>query len=625
MWFKQVLQAGVLVVFALVAAGCGAPIIAETTAGSVEQPVETTAAGPQESMIEGKEGPLQESPENTVASTTTATTTTTMPTLQYSPAWIEYQALELYDEDDSLENINERTMATFNYMSSNPNDISTPMGALCWVVHELTRSAMIVLIRVLLDDYHIPYLMEEYDVTSEQIGNPGPGATEAFLNLFAGDSEYTGKSDSRSDEDFWEYLRLEHEFAGDGTAWSDAVRAIASPEMAAAFRAGEGLPSDVQMYADALVAFAREHVGREFDISAESDDYYFGEPSLPGYNSFMAAAKYHQDCTRVMIDDSIGTLDSASASTTTDPTTASTIATGQPAVEETSPSTTVASTTTTTLLTLEYSPAWIEYQEVKSYVGDDSVESLRISNNYLSGNPNDNSTPMGALCWAFHELTRSYVMGTMRWILDDNWVPFLVEELGISDEQFDSPGPEATEAFLDLVSGEPRWLDLLDDGIGTGDQAGSTEGADVVDDGSFWDWLVLNHEFAGDGNAWSNAIRAVASPEMAAAFQAGEGLPLDVQVYADALVAFARERVGRKFDPSAESDDTDFDHRSFPSIDSFMAVAKYHQDCKRAGISDISSTIDSSSTSTTTIPPVASTTIATQDDSVTTNYDVAVG
>ena len=219
---------------------------------------------------------------------------------------------------------------------------------------------MIVFIRVLLDDYHIPYLMEEYGVTSEQIGSPGLEATEAFLELVSGGSGTigitdakidgqtilpgtnegkepvgsTGETHNNSDEDFWEGIRLWNEFAGDGTAWSIAIRAVASPEMAAAFRAGDGLPPDVQVYADALGSFAKERAGREFDPSAESDDYYFGELSFPGLASFMQAAKYHQDCKRSIIDNSIGTVDSASASTTTVPPTASTTATAQPAVED---------------------------------------------------------------------------------------------------------------------------------------------------------------------------------------------------------------------------------------------------------------------------------------------------
>ena len=360
MWAKQVLQAGMLVVFAIVAAGCGAPIIAETTAGSVKQPVETTSsAETQASRVERGAGSVQDSPENTVASTTT------MPllTLEYSPAWIEYQALEIYDEDGSLDN----TKAINNYMSSNPNDISTPMGALCWAVHELTRSSMIASMRVLLDDYLIPYLMEEYGITSEQIGNPGPEATEAFLNLVSENSEsvssidirtdgqavvpgenegiepvgYTGEAEGGRYEDYLEYLRLEHKFAGDGAEWSGAVQAVASPEMTAAFRAGEGLPLDVQVYADALVTFAKERVGREFDTSAKSDDYYFGELSFPGLAPFMQAAKYHQDCKRAAIGDLPGMVDSSSTSTTTaiSPV-VSTTTTTQPAVEETSPATT---------------------------------------------------------------------------------------------------------------------------------------------------------------------------------------------------------------------------------------------------------------------------------------------
>ena len=109
MWpTKQLLQAGVLVVFAIVAAGCGAPIIAETTVGSVEQPVETTSPEPQE-RVEGEASLIQDNSESTVMSTTMMT----LPTLEYSPAWIEYQALELYYEDDSLENTLKNTRAIF--------------------------------------------------------------------------------------------------------------------------------------------------------------------------------------------------------------------------------------------------------------------------------------------------------------------------------------------------------------------------------------------------------------------------------------------------------------------------------------------------------------------------------
>ena len=266
-------------------------------------------------------------------------------------------------------------------------------------------------------------------------------------------------------------------------------------------------------------------------------------------------------------------------------------------------------TTTTTMPTLEHSPAWIEYYEVKTYVGDSSFESRTIVNDYLSSNPNDISTPMGALCWAFHELSRSYVMGTLRWTIDNYLIPAHMEQYGVSSEQIGSPGPKATEAFLDLVSGEIGSVASVDDG--TDDPAvlpaengdlgpvGSTGETDDLSEEEYWEFFRIDHEFAGDGTAWSNAIRVVASPEMAAALQAGEGLPPDVQVYADTLVAYATERVGKELDPSAKIDDTEFDHRGFPGLASFMAVAKYHQDCKRAGIVDIPNMVDSPSTSTT--------------------------
>ena len=249
---KRYLQTGVLVAFAVLAAGCGAPIIAETTAGPVEQPVETTSAENQGSMVEGEAGPVQESPGSTAADTTT----TTLPTLEYSLAYVEYQEAKSYVGDNSLES----RKIIDDYLSSNPNDISTPMGALCWASHELSRSYVMGTLRWAIDDYLIPAHMEQYGVSSEQIGSHGLEATEAFLDLVLEKIGSVGSvddgtdvwSDGLSEEEYWELFLLDHEFAGDGNAWSKAVQAIASPEMTAAFQAGEGLPPDVQVYADAL-------------------------------------------------------------------------------------------------------------------------------------------------------------------------------------------------------------------------------------------------------------------------------------------------------------------------------------------------------------------------------------
>ena len=338
-----VVRAEMLVAFAILAAGCGAPIVAETTSGSVEQPVERTSTTDMRERITEEAVPVGESPGSTVADTTTTvadTTTTTSPILEYSPAWIEWQEIKFYFEGDSIEDLGiEDLRIVYNYMSGNPNDVSTPMGALCWSFHELFRSILMDFKRWVLDDHLIPFTMGEYGITSEQVGNPGPEATEAFLDLMSGDDGLvesidaggnqsvlpgdnggtapvgsTGEVDYGSEDFVWELFRLEHEFAGDGNAWSDAVRAVASPEMAAAFRAGEGLPPGVQVYADALIAFAGDRVGREFDVSGESGDIDFLVPGFPGILFFVEAANYHQDCKRALLDDVSYTLELSSAS-----------------------------------------------------------------------------------------------------------------------------------------------------------------------------------------------------------------------------------------------------------------------------------------------------------------------
>lgn len=59
------------------------------------------------------------------------------------------------------------------------------------------------------------------------------------------------------------------------------------------------------------------------------------------------------------------------------------------------------------------------------------------------------------------------------------------------------------------------------------------------------------------------------------------------RIYADALVAFAEEHVGKPLDDSAESDVLDFAGIDFPGIDAFIEEAKYNQNCKRAMVADM--------------------------------------
>ena len=171
-------------------------------------------------------------------------------------------------------------------------------------------------------------------------------------------------------------------------------------------------------------------------------------------------------------------------------------------------------------------------------------------------------------------------MDSLRLTLDYYTIPFFMENYGITDEQIGAPGPEATDKFFDLVLSNLASVDTVDD------TNNDMSEADIM---GFFNEL---HEFAGGGNAWPDAVRIIASPEMADAFAAGEGLPAEVQIYADALVVFAEEHVGKPLDNSAESDVLDFAGIDVPGFVAFVEEAKYNQNCKRALISSLSETYD---------------------------------
>ena len=315
-----------------VAQACGTSIVDETTNPGIidsdEAPIDSINPGEGANSPDTTNIQTSTSATNVVKSaTSTMSSTTTILGGALSPAWIEAQALDTKLSAESADNL-EDTRFVNDYYSTNPNDISTPMGALCWAYHELDRSITKDGIRYILDEFTVPTFMEYYGVTNEGFGPPGPEATSAFLKLVSGDNGPVGSTGEGSDvttvapgangdvgpvgstdedkaitDDYIEYLRIMHEFAGDGTAWSIAIRTIASPEMTSAFRAGNGLPTDLQVYANALVAFAREHIGIDMDHTAESDNLDFALPGFPGLETFINTAKYHQDCRRAQIQD----------------------------------------------------------------------------------------------------------------------------------------------------------------------------------------------------------------------------------------------------------------------------------------------------------------------------------
>ena len=237
-----------LVSLVVLGASCGgAPTTAETT-NRAEQTIETTSTSLADPLDNSEEPADITTGANQVGSTSTTVvaSTTATPDRELSQAWIDSQtALSKVGSDDFAD-------ITYyaDYLSINPNDVSTPMGALCWAYHELARSQYMDSTRSMLDYYMVPFLIENYDgITDEQIGDPGPEATGKFFDLVLSDLGSLGPVDDENDviteANAIEYFIDLHEFAGDGTAWPDAVRIITSPEMAAALQAGEGLPAEV--------------------------------------------------------------------------------------------------------------------------------------------------------------------------------------------------------------------------------------------------------------------------------------------------------------------------------------------------------------------------------------------
>lgn len=349
----------VLFVLAALGAGCGgAPIVAET-ANHGEQPVETTSTDINNGTTTDNGTSPDQADSNigantsttigssttsipstvtsiTIISTTvldsTTTTSTTATSRRLSPAWIESRAMDSVFVSNEIEDIKR----TNDYFSNNPNDTSTPMGAICWAYHELSGGYYISSSRYMVDYFAIPFFMHEAGIASEQFGPPGPEATGALLDMLLNNNGAVGNVDDGADDQTetpfggerdvvpvgstgdtssatdvaLETFRILHEYAGDGTAWAEAVGAVASPEMVTAFQANGGLPADVQVYADALTTFAKEHVGKDFDYTAESDNPNFALPGFPGLKAFVDAAKYHQDCKRALIEDLAGSPDS---------------------------------------------------------------------------------------------------------------------------------------------------------------------------------------------------------------------------------------------------------------------------------------------------------------------------
>ena len=268
----------------------------------------------------------------TATSTASATPSTAVRAL--SPAWVgAQQRLDVAGTwAHTVEGAAEARRA-FEYSLSNPNQWSTPMGALCWADHELSRVTDMLLFRDMLDEDMTSMLMDELGIGDDQVP-PGPSRARSravidILESYTSTTTTSGTTPTTMASGFIDpgivaMLQALDYGGGTGLEWLDALDRVASPEWAAAVRAGDGLPADVLKYADGLAANARRQLANS---TPRMTGYMYG-PFVDGYEAFREAAKYDQNCLRTMIGDPPPDIPAQTTTTTEVNATATTLRSG---------------------------------------------------------------------------------------------------------------------------------------------------------------------------------------------------------------------------------------------------------------------------------------------------------
>ena len=248
--------------------------------------------------------------------------------------------------------------------------------------------------------------------------------------------------------------------------------------------------------------------------------------------------------------------------------------------------TTTAVTTTsvlavTTAVDKPLSPAWVEARQLVSMsninaIDDEFADYLQKENDYWSNNPNSLSTPVGSLCWAFHEITRSGYLVLNRHALNEE-SRFMANLIGLVIEDGDR---DPTDVLLEFL--------VLD--LDTIAETRSVEGLSLESAQAlalyrtpWWlNWIRQRNELAGDGTEWMTALRAVSAPEIEATIKAEDGLPTGAQQFSDVFFdAVAENLESGKTDPE-DFHESEFDDPSvLPGYDNFIEVVKYAPDCQR--------------------------------------------
>ena len=255
------------------------------------------------------------------SSSTSAAASTTMAERELSPAWVGAQEeIERWQAPFGMEGLAQHRLSA-DYVRSNPNQWTTPMGALCWADFEIYRAIVMSNEREELDDVWMPQVIALLGIESQVGSDPGPKTTRAVIAILEGYTTSTTVAGSSGPEydaaelnEAITLFKLFDYWGGEGTELFDALDVVASPEWAAAVRAGDGLSADVLVYADDLAAAARKLLASDH---LRLTGYEFGS-HLPGYWAFVELAKYDQNCLRAMIHDRPPPLpDIADLSTTT--------------------------------------------------------------------------------------------------------------------------------------------------------------------------------------------------------------------------------------------------------------------------------------------------------------------
>ena len=204
-------------------------------------------------------------------------------------------------------------------------------------------------------------------------------------------------------------------------------------------------------------------------------------------------------------------------------------------------------------------------------------------------NPNQWSTPMGALCWGSFEMIRAFAMRGARDTLDLWLVPDLVERLGLGDDLVSGGfGPATSRRVIDaveaLVSPPATTTSAATSSTSATSSTTSTAAGGPYSgiDSEYVEFLRVLDYGGGTGLEWLNAMDVLAGEEWAAAVRAGDSLPAAALRFADMLAAFAREQAGMGVPDyvlvleALDKPDAD--------IAASVELAKYDQNCLRADL-----------------------------------------